>query len=171
MVILVIGICTYIYMTIYFTMDLMTTKLDEIFVGEKRGIFGVMPVTADTPSIAAFMVAILVEFVLAIVLTYRFYSNGTKLGDRNGTKGIVLLVISCLGWIFLFGIYRSNADFRFAIGCLPTLIDVICLYLMFEDNQETYNNLCGYICGGSKYEPVQVDDEDDQVYDDNQQLV
>ena len=176
MVVVVIGICT--YMIMYFTLDVMTTEFDEIFVGAKRGIFGVMTVHVDeTPSIAAFMIAIVAEFALAIVLTYRFYSKGTKLGDRNGTKGIVLLVISCLAWIFLFGIYSilyytdKHLYFEFAIDGLPTLIDTICLYLMFEDNQEIYNNLCGNICGGSKYEPVQVDDEDDEVDDDNQQLV
>ena len=160
----------YIALSLFYGIsDVVTTDAEEISVGETRGILFLLPVTNDTPTSVIISASLFsfIELVAVAVLVYKFYSNGIR-------KGIVLLSISFLAWMSMFIADIAGADYRYFVGSMVIVVDIVCLFLIFDDNQEIYNNLCGCICGGSKYKPVEMIDADDGVNeeeDDQQQLV
>ena len=165
-VMVLVGIGMIISVVFYFISDVMTTELDEIGVGEKRGIYIILPLT-DTQSMSVKItsgIGICLDFIIVILLIYRFYVNGTRKDDGNGTKGIILIFISsCLMIAFLIG-NNGNFDIKYLLSSMVLMVDIICLYLMFADNQEIYNNLCKCMlcCGSSsKYRAVEMVDVDD----------
>lgn len=146
----------------YFTNDLMTSELTEISHGEKRGIYAVLLANANLPLyvLIVCMIGLLIDVFIVILLIYRFNLNKNR-------KGIVLLSISSLTWVIWWIAHSMDSDIKFVIDSLPTVIDTICLFLMFDENQGLYNNFCGCLfCGvGSKYESIQETDDDDINYD------
>ena len=173
------GVIAILNMIFYLIFDVNTAELNEISVGEKRGIYAILPISDDeseTVKIAA-GIGILADFIMVILLIYKFWANGTRKGNKNGSKGIVLL---CISWVLMMVFFISNVanfDIKFLIASMVITVDVICLYLMFEDNQDIYDNLCGWCgCCGSKYGAVEaidvdVDDGNEQIDESNQQLV
>ena len=138
---------------LYAISDAVTSSLDEILFGETHNIHVIIPVKTKvtTTSVISAGVVALADFILLIILIYKYYSN-------KGTKGIVLLCCSFITWILLMIINFTNADIRFLIGYIPIVVDTVCLFLMFDSNQEIYSNLCGCVCGGSTtYQSVQND--------------
>ena len=170
------GITLIFYEIYLFVSDIMTTELNEISHGENRGIYVIITTNNNEPPVPVLIVAaiaIITDSCMEILLIYRFYVNGIKNGDNNGTKGVVLLLISFISWTFIFSINMTSSDIKFFYFNIPIIIDLICLYLMYDDNQQIYDILCG--CIGSKYKQIKpIDDnenEEDVEEESNQQLV
>ena len=87
-------------------------------VGETRNIHIIMPTRSEetVTSMIAAGILILINFIILIVLMYRFYSNGVR-------KATVLLSCQLLTWIVLFIINATESDIKFLMGSLVIIID------------------------------------------------
>ena len=181
-----ITICTVIYMIEYLINDLMSVSSEEICLTSKRGIYIINVVIMYTSSdnnhismsimLTAF-VAFLTDFVYIFTLLYRFIANAATHEKYyfQGIKGMVLICISSIVPISTAIITVFNLNLQYLLGNMQVLIDIICLFLMFNRNETMYNELCGClfnpccgrICFGNRYKTVTMEDDSDDGEDED----
>ena len=84
-------------------------------------------------------------------------------------KGVVLILISSGIFCFTMTIIGLNLDFKYCISWIWFIMDDICLFLMFKENQLIYQNVFGCLCdkfcmkciSGSKYQKIHILDDDE----------
>eukprot|EP01083_Nonionella_stella_P075933 206675_1 len=163
------------YFIAYLYNDISVFSMTEIGVTPKRHVY--VPYPAYTSQWIQFigLVSIIFDFLfLSTLLSCYMVAGRCSTNDyhqkANGVRGVVLVCCSIivLAMVTAVNMLDNNVKYLVQFDSCPVLADLICLYLMFKNNEEIYEHLCGCVCGkccsnlwfGSYYKVVIVNYEE-----------